>query len=278
MAVAPLRALHDAGFEIPLVVTGADKRRGRRGAAAPSPVKVEALSLGLAVSHDVDDLPAVAPELGVVVAYGHLLRRPLLEQVPMVNLHFSLLPRWRGAAPVERALLAGDDTTGVCLMAVEEGLDTGAVYARREIAVRRTSTAAELREQLVVLGSGLLVDQLRGGLGVPEPQQGEPTYASKLTTADLELRWDRPAEELDRVVRVGGAWTTFRGKRLKVGAATIDGSRELVPGELREGVVGTGSGALRLLSVQPEGRAPQPYAAWANGARPVDGERLGDPR
>lgn len=280
MAVPPLRALHTAGFDVALVVTNPDRRRGRRGEAAPTPVKVAALALGIPVSHDLDEVPAVGADLGVVVAFGQILRRPLLEVLPMVNLHFSLLPRWRGAAPVERALLAGDDATGVCLMAVEEGLDTGGVYASRQIAIRRTSTAHELRQQLVAIGSELLVEELRAGLSEPVPQEGEATYAAKLTTDDLRLRWDRTAEELHRVVRVGGAWTTFRGRRLKVVEAGVvdDASPQggpPPPGALRDGVVGTAAGGLRLLVVQPEGRSPQPFDAFANGARPDPDEPLG---
>ena len=229
MAVAPLRALHEAGFDVALVVTGPDKRRGRGGATTPTPVKMDALALGLEVSHDVADAADVRADLGVVVAFGQILRRPLLEVLPMVNLHFSLLPRWRGAAPVERAILAGDERTGVCVMAVEEGLDTGGVFARSELTIRKTSTARELSSQLTEVGSRLLVETLQAGIGSAEPQVGAVTYAHKLTSADRELHWDRPAEELDRIVRVGGAWTTFRGKRLKVldavpsrTAATVD--------------------------------------------------------
>jgi methionyl-tRNA formyltransferase len=277
LAVGPLEALVSAGFEVALVVTQDDKRRGRRGDLAPTPVKLAALAHGIPVSHDPADAATVGADLGVVVAYGRILRRPLLVQLPMVNLHFSLLPRWRGAAPVERALLAGDDRTGVCVMAVEEGLDTGGVYARREIAIRRTSTAPELGAQLAQLGSALLVDVLREGLGAPEPQVGEATYADKITAADLALEWARPAEELDRVVRVGGAWTTFRGRRLKVHRCAVRAEpTEGPPGALRNAMVATGDGSLELLEVQPEGKGVQAFAAFANGARPTEGELLGD--
>ncbi|MFM7082969.1 MAG: methionyl-tRNA formyltransferase, partial [Actinomycetota bacterium] len=121
MAVAPLRALVDAGVEVALVVTRADKRRGRGSALSPSPVKALALELGLPVSHELDDATKVGAALGVVVAYGRIIPLRVLSQLPMINVHFSLLPRWRGAAPVERALLAGDDETGICIMRVEEG-------------------------------------------------------------------------------------------------------------------------------------------------------------
>ena len=280
MAVPPLHALCDAGFEVALVVTGADKRRGRRAEPTPTPVKLAAIERGLPVSHDLDDVIGVGADLGVVVAYGRILRRELLEALPMVNLHFSLLPRWRGAAPVERALLAGDEHTGVCVMGVEEGLDTGGVYARADLAIRRTSTAEELGRQLTEVGSTLLVDTLKAGLDQPEPQVGEPTYAAKIGPEDLRLDWVRAATVLDRVVRVGGAWTTFRGRRLKVNEARAWPGDRLTgpPGSLVDDRVITGDGLLQLVVVQPEGRQPSPFAAWANGARPTERELLGQER
>jgi methionyl-tRNA formyltransferase len=278
MAVGPVRALHDAGFEIALVVTGADKRRGRRSEPTPTPVKAAALELGLPVSHDLAAVPGAGADLGVVVAFGKILRRPLLEVLPMVNLHFSLLPRWRGAAPVERAILAGDDRTGVCVMAVEVGLDTGGVYASEEVPIDERVTADELARSLTIIGSRLLVETLRSGLGAPEPQVGETTYASKITVDDLRLDWSRPAAELDRIVRVGGAWTTFRGRRLKVHEAVpVDSHGAGRPGSLLGDTVATGSGWLRLISVQPEGKARTAFAAWANGAHLADDEILGGP-
>lgn len=290
MAVPPLRALHAEGHQIELVVSGADKRRGRRGAPAPSPVKAVALELGLPVTDDPDDLIGCGAELGVVVAYGRLLRPHLLAEVPMVNLHFSLLPRWRGAAPVERAILAGDRVTGVCLMRVEEGLDTGCVHRRAEVPMTPTTTAAVLREQLVGVGTELLVDALRRGLGecVPQPDDGV-THAAKLTTEDLRLDWAGSAEQALRVVRVGGAWTTLRGERLKVhDAAAVDaaalagaasGAAAAAPGTIvgLDGGIGvrTGDGAIELVRVQPAGRAAMAAADWARGAQPL-GARLGD--
>ncbi len=276
IAVAPLRALVAAGFDVAVVVTGEDKRRGRGGATTPTPVKAAAIDLGLPVAHDLDAALAAGADLGVVVAYGRILRRPFLEALPCVNLHFSLLPRWRGAAPVERALLAGDDRTGVCVMAVEEGLDTGGVYARAEVPIGPPATAADLAGELSALGAGLLVDALRTGLGAPAPQEGEPTYAHKLGPADLRLDWDRSAAELDRIVRVGGAWTTFRGRRLKVLAAhPTDEATAGPPGALHGDRVATGAGALVLATVQPEGKAAVAVDAWRNGARPAAGEALG---
>src|SRR5918993_2196966 len=157
MAVRPLRDLVAAGHEVALVVTRADKRRGRGGELTPSPVKAAAIELGLTVSHAVDDVIDVAEggavELGVVVAFGQIIKPHVLEVLPFVNLHFSLLPRWRGAAPVERALLAGDELTGVCVMRLEEELDTGGIYASRSVPIDETTTAAELRGTLVEIGS-----------------------------------------------------------------------------------------------------------------------------
>src|ERR1700722_21033494 len=170
MAVPPLRALVDAGHDIALCVTRPDRRRGRGSAVTPSPVKAAALELGLAVSHSMEDVADAGVELAVVVAYGRIIPVSLLEQVPMVNLHFSLLPRWRGAAPVERALLAGDRETGVCLMKVEEGLDTGPVYAVRTVPLDDVITLDALRRQLVSVASALVVDALAEGVsGLPDP-------------------------------------------------------------------------------------------------------------
>ena len=141
MAVPPLRALVAAGHDVALVVTRPDRRRGRGTAASPSPVKAAALELGLPVSHDVDDALGADAELGVVVAFGRIIKPHVLEALPMINVHFSLLPRWRGAAPVERALLAGDEVTGVCVMGVEETLDTGPVYGCRTVPIPGDTTA-----------------------------------------------------------------------------------------------------------------------------------------
>jgi methionyl-tRNA formyltransferase len=277
-AVPPLRALVDAGFEIALVVSQPDRKRGRGATLTPTPVKTAALDLGLPVSERVDDVTDAGADLGVVVAYGRLVRPHVLAALDFVNLHFSLLPRWRGAAPVERAILAGDDETGVCVMGLEEALDTGPVYACERLAVGPEETAEELRARLVEAGSGLLVRTLADGLGEAVPQAGEATYAAKLEASDLQLDWSRPAVELHRLVRIGGAWTTFRGRRLKVVEARLaeveDGPSR--PGTIEATTVITGEDALELVRVQPEGKAVQPAAAWRNGARPDPGESFGE--
>jgi methionyl-tRNA formyltransferase len=275
MAVPPLRALVAAGWDVAAVVTRADARRGRGGGLSPSPVKAAAEDLGLPVVHRAEEVLDLDADLGVVVAYGALVRRPVLERLAMVNLHFSLLPRWRGAAPVERALLAGDRETGVCLMQLEEGLDTGPVFARRVVPIDPRTTATELRAELVETGTDLLLEALREGLRDPEPQRGETTYAHKLDPAELRLEWAQPARVLDRVVRVGGAWTAVRGRRLKILEASVE-DRSGEPGVVDGVAVGTGEGSLVLVTVQPEGKGPMAARAWANGARLEPHERLGD--
>ena len=277
MAVGPLRALVAAGHEVALVVTRPDKRRGRGGALLPSPVKAAALELGLPVTERVDDVIDAGAELGVVVAYGRLIKPHVLAALPMVNLHFSLLPRWRGAAPVERAVLAGDPVTGVCVMALEEGLDTGPIYACEERAVGDDESVDELRADLAATGTRMLVDLLARGLPEPRRQVGEPTYAAKIEPEEHHLDWARPAVELHRVVRLGHAWTTFRDRRLRILRSRLAAAGQLRPGELDPATlaVGTGQGGLELVEVQPEGKGPQAATAWRNGARPRPGERLG---
>jgi methionyl-tRNA formyltransferase len=268
MAVPPLQALVAAGHEVALVVTRADKRRGRGGELSPSPVKAAALALGLPVSHVVDDVLGQGIELGVVVAFGQLIKPHVLQPfpagVPMVNLHFSLLPRWRGAAPVERALLAGDAETGVCLMRLEEGLDTGPVYDTVRVPIAATVTADELRRELVAVGTEQLVRCLAEPLPQPVPQRGEPVYAAKIRPEELRIDWAHPAVQIDRVVRVGGAWTTFRGKRVKVLATALDDDSAHSLDHPLQG--------LQVVTVQPEGKAPMPLADFIRGARPQPGE------
>jgi methionyl-tRNA formyltransferase len=280
MAVPPLRALAGAGHDVVLCVTRPDRRRGRGGGVTSSPVKEAARALGIPVSHDVADLSGSGAELAVVVAYGRIIPAALLAELPMVNLHFSLLPRWRGAAPVERAILAGDRETGVCLMKIEEGLDTGPVYAARAVPIDDEVTLDDLRTRLVEVASALTVDTLadgRRGLPEPRPQQGEPTIAAKITKEDLHLDWKTPATQLKRVVRLGHAWTTFRGKRLTVLEADVVDAPDdrMQTGALHGAIVMTGEGALELQRVQPESRSPMSADEWLRGVRPAAGERLG---
>jgi methionyl-tRNA formyltransferase len=301
-AVQSLRALVEAGHDVALVVSSPDKRRGRGTATSPTPVKALAAELGIPVSEHVLDVLEVGAELGVVVAFGRLIRPAVLDHLLMVNVHFSLLPRWRGAAPVERAMLAGDERTGVCLMRLEEGLDTGPVYACTETVIHPKDTSVALLHRLSSLGADLLVSQLAdgvSGLGTPRSQQGVPTYAAKITPEDLHIDWSAPAGGIERQVRVGKAWTTFRTGRVIIweAAASAFGpmSRDMPPlaaadrglvstgdgrvavsvrppGTIVNGLVATGSGWLELSVVQPEGRQRQPAGDWLRGARVLDGE------
>jgi methionyl-tRNA formyltransferase len=280
-AVPPLQALVEAGHEIAFVVTQPDRRRSRGGGSDPSPVRGAADELGLPVltpvkaREIVDDVRASGAQLGVVVAFGQLLPVALLEALPLgfVNLHFSLLPRWRGAAPVERAMLAGDTETGVCLMELEAGLDTGPVYASAHVPIGARETAGELRARLVEVGTRLLVDHLPDvGAAPPAPQVGEPTYADKLTVEEFELDAARPASELDRLVRAGnprpGAWMRVGGRRVKVWRAHPRPEADGAPGTINaEGALVTADGLLALDEVQPEGKRVMSGAAWRGGLR-----------
>ncbi len=262
MAVAPLRALVDAGHDVVRVITRIDKKRGRGGSLSPSPVKAAALELGLAVSHDPDDIVGVDADLGVVVAYGRIIKAHLLDVMPMINLHYSLLPRWRGAAPVERAILAGDAETGVDVMRLEAGLDTGGIYAEQRVPIGPNTTADELRAELNEVGCRLLVDTVsrpvEEWIDDARPQQGEAVYAAKLDKSEFEIDWTQPTVDIHRLIRIGGAWTTFRGRRLKIHAA------DLV------------DGAIVPTVVQPEGKGPMDFSAWRNGAQPAPDEPFGN--
>ena len=264
-AVPPLEALVTAGHEIAAVVTQPDRRRGRGSGLVGSPVRVAAEALGLPVltpekaGSIVDDVRAFGADLGVVVAFGQILPTELLDAIDggLVNVHFSLLPRWRGAAPVERAILAGDTETGVCIMGVEKGLDTGPVYGRVTVPIGAEETAGELHARLVEAGARLLVETVPKVASIsPEVQVGEPMYAAKLTVEEFEVDLARPADELVRIVRAGnprpGAWLTVDGARLKVWRAHDEDGR-FVPDE-----------------VQPEGKARMTYAAWRAGHRDAD--------
>ena len=264
-AVGCLDALLAAGADVRLVVTQPDRRRGRGSATIPSPVKQAAVDHGLTVRTPdrarevVGELQASGATRGVVVAFGQLLPDEVLTAFPngLVNVHYSLLPRWRGAAPVERAILAGDTETGVCVMDVAPALDTGAVYARHVVPIGVDETAGELHARLAAAGATLLVETLDHILDLtPEPQAGETVYAAKLTTDEFRLDLTRPAVELVRLVRAGnprpGAWLDIDGGRLKVWRAHEESGR-FVPDE-----------------VQPEGKRPMPTGAWRAGHRGAD--------
>jgi len=283
-AVPPLRALVEDGHDVALVITQPDRRRSRGAGTAPSPVKEAALELGLRVltpekaREVVDEVRASGAELGVVVAFGQLLPVALLDALPhgFVNLHFSLLPRWRGAAPVERAILAGDTETGVDLMQIEAGLDTGGIYARVRVRIDPLNTAAQLREHLVESGTELLRKYLPAVPdSLPQPQVGEPTYAEKLTVDEFRIDPSRPAVELQRLVLAGnprpGAWFVLDGRRVKVWRArgVVNEDREPIPvGTINSAaVLGTADGVLVFDEVQAEGKRAMQARTWRAGVR-----------
>lgn len=276
MAVAPLRALVAAGVDIALVVTRVDKRRGRGSATSPSPVKAAALELGLPVSHDLHDATTVGAQLGVVVAYGRIIPLSVLSQLPMINVHFSLLPRWRGAAPVERALLAGDTETGICIMRVEEGLDTGEVYDRVVVPIRDDHTLSSLRNELVEASLAPLVRAVTQGCTTGTPQAGEATHAAKIDPTELRVKWTDSARRVAALSRLESAWFEHAGKRVRMLKAVVGeplaNQKAVDAGAVvaiqRDGVrVACADGTVIISSVQPEGKSPMAATAWANGAR-----------
>lgn len=300
-ALPSLDALAASSHEVVAVVTRPDARAGRGRSLAPSPVRVRAEQLGMPVLTPPspkdpafqERLRELAPDVCPVVAYGALIPRSALD-IPVhgwVNLHFSLLPAWRGAAPVQHAVMAGDEVTGATTFLLDEGLDTGPVYGVMTETIRPADTAGDLLDRLATAGAGLLVatiDGVESGELVAKPQAAAGvSLAPKVAVGDARIDWRRPALAVDRLVRGctpdPGAWTTFRGRRLKVLPVALvpagDGPA-LAPGQLlatkQAVVVGTGSAPVRLGTVQPPGTRTMPAPDWARGARIGSGERLGD--
>ena len=297
-ALPTLRALIASEHDVVAVVTRPPARAGRGRALRESPVAEEARAAGIEVLTPpnlrdeavADRIRNLAPDCAPVVAYGGLVPATLLD-VPehgWVNLHFSLLPAWRGAAPVQHAVLAGDEITGATTFRLEQGLDTGPVYGVVTERVQPWDTAGDLLERLADSGAQLMLATLAAiadgsAHPVPQPNDGV-SHAPRLQPADGELDWGLPALALDRRARActpaPGAWTTFRGRRLKVSPMRPRPDRAgLAPGRLEVGrdevLVGTATHALQLGQVAPEGKAQMPAEAWARGARPMPEDRLG---
>ncbi|HEX6918981.1 MAG TPA: methionyl-tRNA formyltransferase [Actinomycetes bacterium] len=297
VAVPSLDALLSSAHEVAAVVTRPDAPAGRGRRLVPSPVAVRAEEAGVEVLKParvgdvafLDRLREIGPDCCPVVAYGALVP-PVALRIPRhgwVNLHFSLLPAWRGAAPVQHAVLHGDDVTGATTFLLEEGLDTGPVLGVLTEAVRPRDTSGDLLDRLSLAGAGLLVatlDALQAGEIVPVPQPADGvSLAPKLTVEDARVDWAAPAFHVDRLVRActpaPGAWTTLRDERLRLGPVLPVLGDGLAPGELRASkkavIVGCGDGRLvQLGEVRPAGKRPMPADAWARGVRDLDGERL----
>ncbi|MDT9697622.1 methionyl-tRNA formyltransferase [Streptomyces sp. P17] len=299
VAVPALDALLASGrHEVAAVVTRPDAPAGRGRRLVASPVAERAEEAGIEVLKPVkprdpeflERLREIAPDCCPVVAYGALLPRVALD-IPAhgwVNLHFSLLPAWRGAAPVQHAIMAGDEITGATTFLIEEGLDSGPVYGTVTESIRPTDTSGDLLTRLAFAGAGLLaatMDGIEDGSLKAVPQPGEGiSLAPKVNVEDAHIDWTAPALRVDRVVRgctpAPGAWTVFRGERLKlIQVQPVPDRTELAPGALAVGKntvhVGTGSYAVELLWVQAQGKKPMRAADWARGVRIADGERLG---
>jgi methionyl-tRNA formyltransferase len=296
VALPSLDALLSSHHEVVAVLTRPDAPAGRGRTLVAGPVKERALEVGLEVLTPVrpsepaflDRLRELAPDCCPVVAYGALLPAAALE-IPThgwVNLHFSLLPAWRGAAPVQRAVLAGDEFTGATTFQLEQGMDTGPVYGVLTERVRPTDTSGDLLDRLADAGAELLVRTLDGiedGSLVPvaQPTQGV-SVAPKLNPDDVRIDWSAPATRVDRLIRAAtpapGAWTTWRDKRLKLGPVRVSAAEPLEPGELkvdgRHVLVGTAAGPVALGTVRPEGKAEMAASDWARGTRPEPGERF----
>lgn len=272
IAVAPLQALVAEGFVIELVVTGIDKRRGRGSQTTANPVKSAAIALGIPVSHDINDVLRLNPDglLGVVVAFGNIISQEILQHVPMINIHYSALPRWRGAAPVERAILSGDATTAVCIIQVAEQLDAGDVLASASCAIQENDSVETLRNRLGQLALPLLISICSNGVTEQIAQSGEIVVARKITAQDLAINWSSNCEQILRQIRVGNAFTFFDGKRFKIHEATKS-SVSLPSGAISEQdgnvLVGAHEGSVRLVIVQPEGKPRVLATDWARGAR-----------
>ncbi|RTZ61020.1 MAG: methionyl-tRNA formyltransferase [Gammaproteobacteria bacterium] len=296
-SVASLQALIDAGHNVTAVFTQPDRRAGRGKKIVMSPVKQRSLDHGIPVfqpeklkSFDLAQLEK--PGLMVVVAYGLILPQPVLDwpELGCINVHASLLPRWRGAAPIQRAIEAGDRESGVCIMQMDAGLDTGDILSRAAITLDEKETGGSLHDKLATLGAGQLVQTvaaLENGAvsATPQSDQGA-SYAGKLRREEAKIRWDEPAVVIERRIRAfnpwPSTWTTFRDKPMKVhlGEMVHNAAGKGAPGEViqadRDGlVVSAGNGALRLATVQPAGKKPMAGVDLVNGYQVKKGERLG---
>lgn len=297
-ATIPLRALAQAGYEIVGVVTQPDRPAGRSGALQPPPVKRAALELGLPIIQPetlrdaavVDQLVALRPDVALVAAYGEILRKKVLAIPPLgvLNIHPSLLPLHRGPTPVVGALLAGDSVTGVSIMLLDPGMDSGPLLAQRTVPLRGDELPVPLTEQLFHLGSDMLLDVLPAyAAGRLEPQPQDATRATvtrMLKKEDGAIDWAQPATMIERAIRAYTPWpgsvTTWRGQQFKVLAVRVvaDWAGTALPGTLLEHagepLVATAQGALVLSEVQPAGKRPMDGRTWLRGQQSAIGQRF----
>lgn len=291
-SVPILDAIVAQGHDVVAVYSQPPRPAGRGKKERPGPVHLRAEALGLPVRHPVslkdpqaqEDFAALNADLAVVVAYGLLLPQPILDAPRMgcVNVHASDLPRWRGAAPIQRAIMAGDATTAVCLMQMEAGLDTGPVILRDQVAIAPDETAGSLHDKLSREGAALVQKALPMlDMLPPEPQREDGvTYAAKIDKSEAKVDWTAPAPHIDARIRglspFPGAWTMVNGKRVKILASSV-GDGTGAPGMVLDGsTIACGSGAVDLIQVQPEGKGPMTAEDWMRGARLAPGDRLGE--
>ena len=280
-SVPVLDALVGAGHEIACVYCQPPRPAGRGKKPRPTPVHARAEALGLPVRHPVTlrepqaqaDFAALNAEVAVVVAYGLILPQPVLDapEHGCLNIHASLLPRWRGAAPIHRAIMAGDAETGVCIMQMEAGLDTGPVLLREATPIGAEETTGDLRDRLSQLGAGLIrraLDGLDGLTPQPQPEEGV-TYAAKIDKAEARIDWTRPAAEIDRQIRglspFPGAWCELAGERIKLLRCRLAEGRG-DPGQvLRDLTIACGDGAIEITEAQRQGKRPMPAEDFLRG-------------
>ena len=295
-AVPSLRALAGSEHRVDTVITREDSPQGRRGTLTETSVARAATELGIPVIRSnrlagaaTEAVTALAPDLGVIVAYGGLVREPLLStpRLGWINLHFSLLPRWRGAAPVQRAIMAGDDLTGASVFRLVPELDAGDVFGQLTQPIGALETAGHLLGSLAATGADLLlrvVDNLADGTARAEPQSGDVTFAPKLVLEDGRIDWSADAVTVANLIRgvtpEPGAFTTLDGARLKVlDAAVARDAPRLAPGEFgtntRRLLAGTATHPIELVTVQPAGKKPMAAADWWRG-RAADAPRVAE--
>ncbi|MBO9445393.1 methionyl-tRNA formyltransferase [Ruegeria sp. R14_0] len=290
-SVPVLDALVEAGHEIAAVYCQPPRPAGRGKKDRPTPVHARAQALGLTVRHPVslksaeeqEAFAALNADVAVVVAYGLILPQPILDAPAQgcLNIHASLLPRWRGAAPIHRAIMSGDVQTGICIMQMQAGLDTGPVLLREATDIGIEETTDQLHDRLSVMGAGLIVEALRELPNLtPEPQpEVGVTYAAKIDKAEARIDWSRPAVEVDRQIRglspFPGAWTEFDGARIKVLASRM-AEGQGVPGQVLDDAltIACGEGAVDLLRLQRAGKGAQDKETFLRGWPIPAGSRL----